>query len=297
MPLPFLADWPSCEIELLRIAGAAAGHAAHRPALQDAAASTGSWLAHAGLPLPPLKAESVAIFHGRRRHEPGRSPHRRRNLLTGEWVLVSPHRAKRPWQGEAHAASAARPPRTILLATSAPATSAPRVRPTRTMPATFVFKNDFAALLHEGGGAGHAQGSSVTKPATGEAQVICFAPDHAATLARLAIAGIARWSIAWCDLSAELGAQLAACAAVREQGRDDGRLQPASARAGLGERLRARAARRKRPAPARWLAAKAPCCSMTWSPPKSAAASAWLRPTPIGWQWCRTGRPGRSKRC
>ncbi len=27
-------------------------------------------------------------------------PHRRLNLLTGQWVLVSPHRAKRPWQGQ-----------------------------------------------------------------------------------------------------------------------------------------------------------------------------------------------------
>ena len=32
---------------------------------------------------------------------PADLPHRRRNLLTGEWLLVSPHRAKRPWQGEA----------------------------------------------------------------------------------------------------------------------------------------------------------------------------------------------------
>ncbi|MEQ1639713.1 MAG: alpha-galactosidase [Novosphingobium sp.] len=65
--LPFLADWPSCEIELLRIAGGETGHAAHRPALYDTPqCCTGSWLAHAGLPLPPLKAESVAIFHGRR---------------------------------------------------------------------------------------------------------------------------------------------------------------------------------------------------------------------------------------
>ena len=26
--------------------------------------------------------------------------HRRRNALTGDWVLVSPHRGKRPWQGQ-----------------------------------------------------------------------------------------------------------------------------------------------------------------------------------------------------
>ena len=64
--LPFVADAKSCTIELLRIAGGERGHAAHRPALYDAAqVFSGSWLAHAGLPLPPLKAESVAIFHGK----------------------------------------------------------------------------------------------------------------------------------------------------------------------------------------------------------------------------------------
>ncbi len=64
--LPFLADAGACTIELLRIAGGEGGHAAHRPALWDGVQTlAGSWLAHAGLPLPPLKAESVAIFHGK----------------------------------------------------------------------------------------------------------------------------------------------------------------------------------------------------------------------------------------
>ena len=64
--LPFLADAGQCTVELLRISGGLSGHAAHRPALFDSPRSwSGSWLAGAGLPLPPLKAESVAIFHGK----------------------------------------------------------------------------------------------------------------------------------------------------------------------------------------------------------------------------------------
>jgi UDPglucose--hexose-1-phosphate uridylyltransferase len=34
------------------------------------------------------------------------APHRRYNILTGEWVLVSPHRTKRPWQGKTEKTSA-----------------------------------------------------------------------------------------------------------------------------------------------------------------------------------------------
>lgn len=64
--LPFMGQSGACTVELLRIGGGAKGHAAHRPALYDGPHTyNGSWLAHAGLPLPPLKAESVAIFHGK----------------------------------------------------------------------------------------------------------------------------------------------------------------------------------------------------------------------------------------
>ena len=66
--LPFLAGAGQCTVRLLRIAGGAGGHAAHSAPLFDAMGSegvsfSGSWLAHAGVPLPPLKAETVAIFH------------------------------------------------------------------------------------------------------------------------------------------------------------------------------------------------------------------------------------------
>lgn len=64
--LPFLADAAACTFELLRIAGGEHGHAAHSAPLFAAPVRlAGSWLARAGLPLPPLKAESVAIFHGK----------------------------------------------------------------------------------------------------------------------------------------------------------------------------------------------------------------------------------------
>jgi len=68
LPLPFLADRGCCDVRLLRLAGGEHGHAAATTGLsesmmQTAVTLTGSWLAANGLPLPPMKAESVAIFH------------------------------------------------------------------------------------------------------------------------------------------------------------------------------------------------------------------------------------------
>lgn len=133
-------------------------------------------------------------------------PHRRRNLLTGEWLLVSPHRTQRPWQGEA-----APPVRTLPSAHDPQCYLCPgNVRANGdTNPnytGTFVFANDFAALLDKGGTAVEPQGPFETRPATGEARVICFAPDHGTTLARLGQDATQRVVETWCSLSAELGA-------------------------------------------------------------------------------------------
>ena len=133
-------------------------------------------------------------------------PHRRRNLLTGEWLLVSPHRAKRPWQGEAAPPAPppapAHDPACYLCPGNIRATG--EANPDYAGP--FVFKNDFAALLDEGG-TSDAGGIFQTAPATGEAHVICYAPDHGATMARLSEAEIERVVETWCALSADLGAK------------------------------------------------------------------------------------------
>lgn len=135
-------------------------------------------------------------------------PHRRRNLLTGEWLLVSPHRAKRPWQGEAATPPALPAPPHDPACHLCPGNLRATGEANPDYAGTFVFQNDFAALLGEGG-TGAVQGIFETAPATGEAQVICFAPDHSATLARLPLPAIERVIGTWCDLSAELGARWA----------------------------------------------------------------------------------------
>lgn len=106
-------------------------------------------------------------------------PHRRRNALTGEWVLVSPHRARRPWQGQVEQPSAdARPahdPRCYLCPRNERAGG--HRNPDYT--GTFVFDNDFAALQPGGGHAAVSVAELLVAHAEpGVCRVICFSPRH-----------------------------------------------------------------------------------------------------------------------
>ncbi|MBS0481282.1 MAG: UDP-glucose--hexose-1-phosphate uridylyltransferase [Proteobacteria bacterium] len=136
-------------------------------------------------------------------------PHRRRNLLTGEWLLVSPHRAKRPWQGEASPPPVPRAPAHDPACHLCPGNVRATGERNPDYDGSFVFANDFAALLSEGGTDPSVGGIFETRPAAGEAQVICFAPDHSATLARLPGSAVVNVVDTWCSLSAELGARWA----------------------------------------------------------------------------------------
>ena len=136
-------------------------------------------------------------------------PHRRRNLLTGEWLLVSPHRAKRPWQGEAAPPAPPPAPAHDPACHLCPGNTRATGEANPDYAGTFVFRNDFAALLGEGGQDDGAASLFETRPATGEARVICFAPDHGQTLARLPVDAVRRVVDTWCALSAELGARWA----------------------------------------------------------------------------------------
>lgn len=134
-------------------------------------------------------------------------PHRRQNLLTGEWVLVSPHRAKRPWQGDFAPPDSTRPPTHDPACHLCPGNLRATGVANPDYEGTFVFPNDFAALLSESEGSDAGSEVFRNAPARGEARVICFAPDHGATLARLPEDAIAQVIDTWCDQSAELGAR------------------------------------------------------------------------------------------
>ena len=105
-------------------------------------------------------------------------PHRRLNPLTGEWLLVSPHRTERPWQGQIEDEPPPRRSRpTTPPATCARATSAPAAYGQPAYTSTFVFDNDFAALKPDTPpGRIDDDGLLVAEGERGMCRVVCFSP-------------------------------------------------------------------------------------------------------------------------
>jgi len=133
-------------------------------------------------------------------------PHRRYNPLRQEWILVSPHRAKRPWQGAQEGTNAeqlpAHDPSCYLCAGNTRVNGA--VNPQYT--GTFVFENDFAALMADTPDAGTATDPLFQNQGVrGVSRVICFSPDHSKTLPELSLDAIGDVIDTWCTLALELG--------------------------------------------------------------------------------------------
>jgi len=135
------------------------------------------------------------------------SPHRRLNLLTREWVLVSPHRAKRPWLGQVEKKPAPSLPEYDPACYLCPGNE--RAGGVRNPPytGTFVFDNDFAALLPEPVLAMGREESSllVSEAERGLCRVLCFSPRHDLSLPELSRPAIEAVLSTWAGQSADLG--------------------------------------------------------------------------------------------
>ena len=134
-------------------------------------------------------------------------PHRRLNLLTAEWVLVSPHRMDRPWQGKVEAVSAAPRARYDAACYLCPRNQRAHGERNPDYQGTYVFTNDFPAVLPDAA-APVAPGELLrAEGIRGTCRVICFTPRHDLTLAEMPAGGIRTVIDAWAAQTAELGAR------------------------------------------------------------------------------------------
>ncbi|UYZ58209.1 UDP-glucose--hexose-1-phosphate uridylyltransferase [Hymenobacter latericus] len=135
-------------------------------------------------------------------------PHRRFNALTGEWVLVSPHRSKRPWQGQQETPDAEQRPAYDPGCYLCPGNTRANGAVNPAYPNTFVFDNDFAALLPDTPAGSIDEGGLLRAEAeSGVGRVICFSPRHDLTLPEMTVPDIRKVVDLWVDEFKTLGAQ------------------------------------------------------------------------------------------
>ncbi len=133
-------------------------------------------------------------------------PHRRYNPLTREWVLVSPQRTQRPWQGQMERVPPAAQPEHDPGCYLCPGNSRAGSARNPEYDSTFVFDNDFAALKPDT--PAERQGQDTLLVAEGEpgvCRVVCFSPKHNLTLAAMPVPDIVKVVNVWADQCQELG--------------------------------------------------------------------------------------------
>lgn len=135
-------------------------------------------------------------------------PHRRYNPLLDEWILVSPHRAKRPWQGQKESVTSENLPEhdeTCYLCSGNLRSNGDK---NPDYEACYVFDNDFPALLQNDI---EFENNNSTlfqlKPEKGINKVICFSPKHNVTLAEMEVSEIENVIKTWKEEYINLGSK------------------------------------------------------------------------------------------
>jgi len=135
--------------------------------------------------------------------------HRRYNPLTRDWILVSPNRMERPWQGQTEKGErsselASYDPSCYLCPGNARADGARNPQ----YSSTFVFDNDFAALQPDAGNLKVSDGGKkllIAQAESGVCRVVCFSPRHDLTMALMAVEEIRGVVEVWAEQYRELG--------------------------------------------------------------------------------------------
>lgn len=137
--------------------------------------------------------------------------HRRLNLLTGEYILVSPHRNSRPWSGLEEKPDMTIPPGYDPDCYLCPGNIRAKGERNPQYRSTFVFTNDFSALLPEEPSEIHPQDDEllIAEPESGLCRVICYSPRHDLTLSRMKTTNVLQIVKTWHNEYLKLGSHSA----------------------------------------------------------------------------------------
>jgi UDPglucose--hexose-1-phosphate uridylyltransferase len=135
-------------------------------------------------------------------------PHRRFNPLTREWVLVSPHRTERPWQGQVETKPAAAQPEYDPECYLCPGNARAGGVRNPQYTSTFVFDNDFAALKPDTPlDRFERDGLLIADSEPGICRVVCFSPKHNLTIANMDPADLRKVVDRWVEQYGDLGSK------------------------------------------------------------------------------------------
>ena len=155
---------------------------------------------------PPRQINEINLGVKKMKFDLREHPHRRYNALTGDWILVSPHRTKRPWQGKCETPPVDDRPAHDPTCYLCPGNVRAGGEKNPDYKNTYVFQNDFAALLN------NTPEDSINEselmriqPVRGVCRVICFSPRHNLTLPEMSEEEIRHVIDVWSRESIELG--------------------------------------------------------------------------------------------
>jgi UDPglucose--hexose-1-phosphate uridylyltransferase len=137
--------------------------------------------------------------------DPTQHPHRRQNPLTGEWVQVSPHRLQRPWQGQVEDLPGDERPAYDPGCYLCPGNSRAGGLQNPDYSDTFVFANDYAAVLPDVPAVEDSHPLLRASAVPGTARVMCFSPRHDLTLPEMDEADIGKVVDMWIEQTTDLG--------------------------------------------------------------------------------------------